>query len=73
MHSIESNNSIRTFALYLDVDFKLEKIELTLDDVIQQQLDDGHLTREDLNVLMKTHNNIVQTQTLVLRVIKETK
>jgi hypothetical protein len=60
-----------TFALYLGVDFKLEKIDITLDDIIKQQIDDGHLTREDLNVLMKTHNNIVQTQTMVLRVIKK--
>jgi hypothetical protein len=60
-----------TFALYLGVDFKLEKLELTLDDMIQQQMNDGHLTQEDLNVLMKTHNNIVQTQTMVLRVIKK--
>jgi hypothetical protein len=54
-----------TFALYLGVDFNLEKLDLTLDDMIQQQMNDGHLTQEDLNVLMKTHNNIVQTQTMV--------
>jgi len=62
-----------TFALYLGVDFNLEKLDLTLDDMIQQQMNDGHLTQEDLNVLMKTHNNIVQTQTMVLRVIKKIK
>ncbi len=59
-----------TFALFLDVDFKIEKIELTLDKIIQEQFDDGHLTQEDLNVLMKTHNNIVQTQKMILRAIK---
>ena len=48
----------------------MEKIELTLDKMIQEQLDDGHLTQEDLNVLMKTHNNIVQTQKMILRAIK---
>ena len=62
-----------TFALYLDVDFKLEKLELTLDPKIQTQMQDGHLSQEDLEVLVKTHNNIVQTQTMILRVIKNKK
>jgi hypothetical protein len=60
-----------TFALYLDVDFKMEQIALTLDPKIHEQMTDGHLTQEDLDVLVKTHNNIVQTTTMVLRVIKK--
>ena len=56
--------------LYLDVDFKLEKIGIQLDELIQGQMNDGHLSQEDLAVLMKTHNNIIQAQTMTLRVIK---
>ncbi len=56
--------------LYLDVDFKLEKLDIQLDDVIQQQLADGHLSQEDLVVLMRNHNNIIQAQTMTLRVVK---
>ena len=59
-----------TLALYLGVDFKIETIDLTLDEKIRIQMQEGHLSKEDLDVLVKTHNNIVQTQTIILRVIK---
>ena len=71
----ERNGSANTpFATYLGVDFEVEKVDFDLDPAWKKKLNAQGLSKEAANELageaVKTHNNVVQQITIVLRVVK---
>lgn len=57
-------------SLYLDVDFELARPEAVLDEPYRSQLESGVLSRNDVQALMRSQNNVVKELRMELRVHK---
>jgi hypothetical protein len=57
-------------ALYLDVDFEVEKVAHTLDALWQRQLEAGKMTTEELGAMAQQVNNVIKQTDIELRVLK---
>ena len=68
---IAAGNANTPLALIAGVDFEMVESELVLDEPWQSRFDLKALSRTELLVAIKQHNNVVKESRAVLRVVKE--
>jgi len=59
-----------TLALWLDVDFEIEKVAHTLDPLWLAQLQAGKMKAEELSVMAQQIHNVIKETSIELRVVK---
>ena len=56
--------------LILGIDFKIENVQYQVEDEIMKKYNSKELTKEELEHLMKHHNNVIKQTTIKWRVKK---
>ncbi len=67
---IQDNSANTPLAIYLGVDFRIDKVNYLPDPVVQKQLESGEITVPVFLSLLRTQNNICQQIDIDWRVVK---
>ena len=67
---VKKGASNSTLALWLDVDFEIEKVAHALDPLWLAQLQAGKMKAEELSVMAQQVHNVIKETTIELRVVK---